>query len=65
MSTYEVVVANYFDAESHEDAVLQMIAWLIDSAHEAGYRVTLLAEDADAEVSRFIDADDLPYRWTP
>jgi hypothetical protein len=51
---YEVTVSNIFSAESHEDAVLQMAAWLSDEAYRAGYRVT----EIDGE-SKFIDAEHL------
>ena len=54
---YTVSVANSFEADSPEDAVLQMVAWLYDVAGQAGYRVTW-----DDEGSTFIDAEDLSIR---
>jgi hypothetical protein len=54
MQTYEVQVSNFFDAESAEDAVAQMVAWLIDNAHKAGYRVIHQPEE-----SSFMDAEDV------
>lgn len=54
MRTYEVRVSNFFDAESAEDAVSQMVAWLIDNAHKAGYRVVHQQEE-----SSFMDAEDV------
>lgn len=53
MPEYEVSVHNFFTAESPEDAVLQMAAWLADNAYQAGYRVK--TDDGEA----FIDAEEL------
>ena len=52
---YEVSIRNTFEAESHEDAVRQMIEWLIDNAAQAGYRVNL----AGSSNVEFIDGDDV------
>lgn len=52
MNTYEIQVSNHFEAETVEDAVLQMVAWLDDYAAKAGYRVILQQEE-----STFIDAE--------
>ena len=51
---YMVSVSNIFeDAESPEDAVRQMVEWLQENAHAAGYRV----EPQDGGTSSFIDAE--------
>lgn len=54
MKTYEVRVSNFFDAESPEDALRQMVAWLDDNAHKAGYRIIHIPEE-----SSFMDAEDV------
>jgi hypothetical protein len=65
MTTYEVSVSNYFDADDPEDAVRQAIAWLVDYAPSVGYRVTreytdeYIGDDLRAPDTWFIDADDL------
>jgi hypothetical protein len=46
--TYEISVSNYFDADDPEDAVRQMVAWLVDQAHTAGYRVNFYEDTEDA-----------------
>ena len=58
---YEVTVSNYFGTTSPEDAVRQMVAWLVDQAHAAGYRVNRYEDDAASEPVEtwHIDADDL------
>lgn len=53
MAEYTVQVSNIFEADSPEDAVLQMASWLIDWAYEAGYRV--YGPDG---IERFLDASD-------
>lgn len=54
VKTYEIQVSNYFDAESVEDAILQMAAWLTDNAYTAGYRVIWQREE-----SSFVDAESI------
>lgn len=60
---YEISVSNRFFAESHEDAVLQMAAWINDSAYTAGYRVAeidSMSGNTSVEVnSKFIDFENL------
>ena len=51
---YTVSVSCNFDADSPEDAVRQMTAWLDEAAYHAGYRV--VGTDGS---SRFLDADRL------
>ena len=51
---YTVSVSCNFDADSPEDAVRQMTAWLDDAAYHAGYRVA----GTDGS-SSFVDADRL------
>ena len=57
MTTYEytVSIANIFEAESHEDAIMQMAEWLTahGGANQGGYRST----NADTGESVFIDAE--------
>lgn len=53
MDEYRISVSNIFEAESFEDAVLQMVAWLHENAYAAGYRV----ENHATGESRFIDAE--------
>ena len=45
-SYYTVRVANTFEAESPEDAVIQMAEWLAENARLAGYRARPLARTA-------------------
>jgi hypothetical protein len=59
-TAYEVTVANVFDAASPEDAVIQMVTWLIDSAPSAGYRVEWFNPDG----TTFIDGDDIDWNST-
>ena len=56
MDNYTVSVSNVFEAECHEDAIMQMVAWLLDNAGQAGYRV-LKHEECAYEI--FIDAEDI------
>jgi hypothetical protein len=58
-NSYTVSVSNTFDADSPEDAIMQMICWLQESAHCAGYRVEWEAIIADMfrSCSTFIDAE--------
>jgi hypothetical protein len=53
--TYEVSVACVFEADSPEDAVRQMVAWVSEQAHMAGYRW----ERFNPGATGFIDAEDL------
>lgn len=55
MGDYTVTVSNTFEADSHEDAVAQMVAWLLDNAGQVGYRVTRQAPSECDSV--FIDAE--------
>jgi hypothetical protein len=50
---YTVTIACNFEADSPEDAVKQMAAWLDDYCYKAGYRVT------DGKDKWFIDAERL------
>ena len=56
MQEYEVTVTitNIFETNTPEEAVTQMVAWLDESAHAAGYRVTW-SENTDGEF--FFDAE--------
>jgi hypothetical protein len=54
--TYEVSVRNTFDAESPEDAVRQMIEWIINNAPHTGYRVENLDQP---DVVHYYDGDDV------
>lgn len=56
MDDYIVSVSNAIRANSPEDAVAQMAAWLVDYAYEAGYRVESFAGD-----SVFIDAETINF----
>jgi nucleoside-diphosphate-sugar epimerase len=55
--TYTVALANSFDARSPEEAVSQMVAYAIDAAPVAGYRVTW--DEDGTERTTFIDAEDV------
>ena len=57
MNEYTIRVSNIFEAESFEDAVLQMVAWLDENAYAAGYRV----DNNSTGESRFIDAERLNH----
>lgn len=57
MANYTVRVENTFDADTPEEAVLQMAAWLVDYAYAAGYRV--FNEDEPDTDSMFIDAENI------
>lgn len=59
--TYEVSVRNTFDAGSPEDAVRQFVAWIVDNAYSAGYRVTNVTTPGPHDPSVFIDADDIDF----
>jgi hypothetical protein len=52
---YNVTISNSFDADSPEDALRQMVAYLVDYAPQAGYRVT----NMDTAASVFLDAEDV------
>ena len=54
MDDYTVSVSCNFEADSPEEAVRLMIAWLDDCAVVAGYRVT--SEDG---TSSFLDAEEM------
>ena len=58
-NTYTITVSNSFDASSPEDAVMQMVCWLQECAHSAGYRVEWesLVADTFRKYSYFIDAE--------
>lgn len=55
--SYEVTLANIFEADSPEDAVGQMATWASDHAYQAGYRVT----NTRSGQSMFIDAEDVDW----
>jgi hypothetical protein len=55
---YEVSIRNIFMAESPEDAVAQMAAWLNDNTYQAGYRVELTRRPSE---SVFIDAEKIDF----
>jgi len=60
---YEVSVRNTFTADSPEQAVADMIHWLLDYAGQTGYRVTWMYEafgDTTPQ-TMFVDADDLDW----
>lgn len=59
MSEYTVAVSNTFDAESIEDAVSQMIAWISENAYAAGYRISweFKMNGVWHESSVFVDAE--------
>ena len=59
MPEYEVTIGNIFDADTPEDAVKQMVAWLDESAANGGYRATSVLRPSDTV---FIDAEDLDWR---
>ena len=58
-NSYTVSVSNIFDADSPEDAIMQMIAYLQDQAHCSGYRVEWesIVSDMFRSHSVFIDAE--------
>ena len=60
-NSYTVSISNTFDADSANDAVMQMICWLQESAHCGGYRVEWEAIVADMfrSCSVFIDAQQM------
>lgn len=53
---YTITIGNIFQAESHEEAVAQMVTWLSDNAYSGVYRST----DAGGG-SRVIDAQEISY----
>jgi len=53
--TYEVSVRNTFEATSPEDAVRQMIEWIVDNAPSTGYQV----KNVETGTTEFIDGDDI------
>lgn len=59
MAEYIVEIRNVFEAEDHDDAVKQMIAYLVDNAQHAGYRV--YGENDKHHYGVFIDADDIDW----
>jgi hypothetical protein len=54
---YTVIIANNFEASTPEEAISQMVTWLQDHAHEAGYRVAAQGQDD----SVFIDASTIDF----
>lgn len=58
--TYRVDVSNLFEADSPEDAIKQMAAWLVEGSYTAGYRVWL-EHDWPNGPSHFIDAEELDW----
>ena len=56
MTEYKVSVSCIFDANSPEQAVALMAAWLTDESYSVGYRVYPPGED-----SIFIDADTIDW----
>jgi hypothetical protein len=56
MTEYKVTVSCIFDADSPEQAVALMAAWISDDAYSAGYRVSAPGQD-----SVFIDADTIDW----
>jgi hypothetical protein len=60
MQEFKVTVSNIFEAESAEDAVTQMVAWLDDNCYHAGYRVSIsMPGVTDSGV--LIDADNIDF----
>lgn len=55
MTDYIVQVSNIFEADSPEDAVIQMAEYLLENSQLCGYRVI---NDETGE-SVFIDAEDV------
>ncbi len=56
MREFKVTVSCIFDADSPEQAVALMAAWLADESYHVGYRVYPPGED-----SIFIDADTIDW----
>jgi hypothetical protein len=56
---YEVSVSNTFEAESPQDALSQMVAWVADHAYQIGYRVVDAEDPSRCNV--FIDAEDIDW----
>ena len=60
MQEFKVNVSNIFEAESAEDAVAQMVAWLDENCYHAGYRVSInMPRVNDSGI--FIDADNIDF----
>jgi hypothetical protein len=58
MTEYQVELTNVFEADSHEDAVIQFIGWALDNATTAGYRVFPYTNTGPGN-SLFIDGEDV------
>ncbi len=59
MDEYTVAVSNTFEADSFEDALQQMVAWITEYAYSAGYRISW-TEEVDGirqDKSVFVDAE--------
>ncbi len=56
-SEYTVSVANTFEADSFEDALRQMIAWLDDYAYAAGYRISWDDQEVFVDAERILARD--------
>ena len=54
---YHISVTNSFDAENPEDAIMQMICWLEESARHAGYRWLVESSNGTGDWGGFVDAD--------
>ena len=59
MSDYTIAVSNTFEAESIEDALRQMVAWISENAYAAGYRISweFKVDGVWHETSVFVDAE--------
>ena len=53
MNEYEVSVSCNFEAESPEDALAQMVAWITENGDSVGYRI----KNNETLESIFIDAE--------
>lgn len=56
---YTVTLSNTFEADSFEDALRQMVAWVDDCAYVAGYRIswTEMNNGIREDRSVFVDAE--------
>lgn len=56
---YTVALSNTFEADSFEDALRQMVAWVDDCAYVAGYRIswTEVVDGVREDRSVFVDAE--------
>ena len=56
---YTVALSNTFEADSFEDALRQMVAWVVDYACVAGYRIswTEVVDGIREDRSVFVDAE--------